>query len=257
MQNLFPASLAALFGLALGSFATLLIWRFHYDEKGIVTGRSRCTKCGKTLGFWNLIPLFSWIFQRGRCAFCRAKISVYYPLTELLFSITFFIFVQKFYSNSGAWFLFASLFFILLLFVSDVRFLEVDKRISFPALLIAFAWAFFRDLPVAEFLLGGVIGFLFYALQYFISRKKWVGAGDMELGALMGLLLGWQMLLPALFAAYILGLLTCLPFLLFGKMNRKTKVPLGAFLLPITLLFLYTENNPFEFLSSFFSLLSF
>ncbi|MCF7905624.1 prepilin peptidase [Candidatus Gracilibacteria bacterium] len=254
MHNILPSLVALLGGACLGSFATLLVWRLHHDQKGILSGRSRCTKCGKTLGVRHLIPLVSWVFQRGKCSFCHTSISIFYPLTELLFAVTAFLFVQKFYSTSGSIFLFLSVFCALLLFVYDIRFQEVDRRISLPAVGIALAWSFTRESVFLDFLLGGGIGFAFYALQYFFSRGTWVGAGDMELGAFMGLLLGIDLLFPALFLSYVLGLFVCLPFLFWGKLGRKSKVPLGAFLLPITLLFLYDRGSTWEAISSFLGL---
>jgi len=187
----------------------------------------------------QLVPIFSWLFQKGKCAFCKGKISIYYPLTELVFIVAFFLFAFKFNGTVAFFPIMAIVFFSLVLFIYDTKFYEVDRRISIPAIFIALAWAFFREIPFLEFLIGGAAGFVFYALQYYISKGKWVGAGDMELGLFMGLVLGWKLLMPALFFAYILGILVAVPLLLSGKAHRKTALPMGAFLIPALLVFLY------------------
>jgi prepilin signal peptidase PulO-like enzyme (type II secretory pathway) len=142
-----------------------------------------------------------------------------------------------------------SVFFLLILFVYDVRFMEVDRRISWPAIGLALIWSFFRDISFHEFFLGGGIGFLFYFVQYFYSKNKshpWVGSGDMELGLLCGLLLGWKYVLIMLLGAYILGILIAIPLLMIGRVHRKTPLPMGAFLIPATLAFLYAGEYIFD-----------
>ncbi len=235
--------LSTIIGLCLGSFTTLLIWRLHNDEKGILLGRSRCVHCKKTLKFWNLIPLASYVMQAGKCSFCGKKISSLYPLTEITFGVTFLIFASKFYDHPYFLIIMLMVFFTLVLFFYDVLFMEVDQRICWPAIIVAFLFAFLQEQNVLYYLLGGAIGFLFYAIQYYISEKKWVGSGDMELGLFLGLLLGWQYTIGALIVAYILGMFVAIPLLLSKKVNAKTAVPMGAFLMPATLIFLYAGDK--------------
>ncbi len=217
----------------------MLIWRLYYDEKGICFGRSKCPKCNTTLKPRNLVPVFSWIFQRGKCAFCAAHISFFYPIVELVFAFVFFFFAQKFLGTADFWPFIIAIFFALILFFYDVRFMVVDRRISWPAIAFAVGFSFFRDVPFTEFFIGGAIGFAFYEFQYRVSGGKWVGAGDSELGAFLGFLLGWKFLLLALFIANILGVLFALPLVIMRCANGKTALPMGAFLIPALLMFLY------------------
>ena len=223
----------------LGSFASLLIRRLHFEEKGILWGRSKCPNCQKPLQAKNLVPILSWIFQKGKCHACGKKISVRYPLIEIVFILTFFCFAQKFYGNSHFFPLTGIVFFTLVLFFYDLWFLEVDNRIVFPAIFFVGIWAFFREIPVQDFFIGALAGFLFYGIQYTISRGKWVGFGDLWLGLYMGLVLGWKYLFLALILAYIAGTIAAIYLLAFKKYTRKSAVPMGAFLLPATLVFLY------------------
>ncbi len=240
-------------GALLGSFTTMLVWRLHNDESGIWTGRSKCPKCKKTLSAFELIPVLSWIFQKGKCKNCEKKISIFYPLVEISFLITGVIFVHFFYSE--IWWNTALnlllVFFALILWVYDTKFSEVDRRISWPAILLAFVLAFVNgNIPSA--LIGGLIGFCFYAFQYFISKGKWVGSGDMELGLFIGLALGWEKMLGALFIAYILGSLVAIPLLITNKKNIKSSLPMGAFLLPAFLIMLHSGGQIVEWYFDFF-----
>jgi prepilin signal peptidase PulO-like enzyme (type II secretory pathway) len=243
MSSAFGIGLTTIVGALLGSFTTMLVWRLHHDQKRIFWGRSKCPLCKRKLGPLQLIPLVSWLIQGGKCAFCKGEIPKFYPLTEFVFVTMFFLFSYTFYGTVDFFPVMAIVFFALVLFVYDAKFFEVDRRISIPAILIALVWGFFREIPFPELILGGAIGYLFYAIQYWVSRGKWVGAGDCELGVFMGLVLGWQLLLPALFVAYILGLLVAIPLLISGKAGRKTPLPMGAFLMPAMLLFLLVGNE--------------
>ncbi len=246
IPDVYVITLSTLAGALLGSFTTMLVWRLHHDQKRIFWGRSKCPLCRKKLGPLQLIPLVSWVIQGGKCAFCKAKISKFYPLTELVFTALFFLFSYKFCGTVDFFPVMAVLFFALVLFIYDAKFYEVDRRISFPAILIVLVWAFFREIPFPDLLIGGAIGYAFYALQYWISRGKWVGAGDAELGVFMGLVLGWQLLIPALFVAYLIGLLVAIPLFISGKANGKTALPMGAFLMPALLLFLHSGQDIFS-----------
>ncbi len=243
MEKIIILTLITILGALLGSFTTMLIHRLHFDETGILTGRSQCPNCKKVLRFWNLIPIFSWLFQRGKCQYCHKNIAVYYPLTEITFATMFLVFGIHFYSVAELFPLLGIVFITLIFFFYDVRFMEVDDRIAYPAILFIMIYAFFREDPWVTFWIGGIAGFAFYAFQYFVSRGKWVGAGDMRLGAFMGLCLGWKVFFLALFFAYILGLLFAIPLLLMQRVNKKTALPMGAFLMPSLLYFLYSGET--------------
>lgn len=238
----FPLLTLTLLGMLFGSFSSLLIHRLHNDESGIWGGRSRCPKCKKILKIRHLIPIFSWIFQKGKCGFCQAKIPAIYPALEITFGLTFFLFVQKFYTSGMIFPLLFVCFFALVFFFYDLWHFEVDQRLTIPAIVGVLIWSFFRELPVSTYLIGGGIGFFFYAIQYWVSKGKWVGDGDQQLGLFLGLILGWKLTLGALFLSYILGSLIAIPLLIWKKADGNTPLPMGAFLMPALLIFLYTEN---------------
>ncbi len=231
-------------GALLGSFTTMLVWRLHNDETGIWTGRSKCPNCKKTLTAFELIPVFSWLFQQGKCKSCGEKISSFYPLVEIVFIISGTIFIQLFYSET--WWNIALklilIFFALILWVYDTRFYEVDRRISWPAILFAFVFVFIEG-GIQSALIGGFIGFSIFAIQYFYSKGKWVGAGDMELGLFLGIILGWEKTIGALFLAYILGSIVAIPLLIQKKKTMKSFLPMGAFLIPAFLIMFHSGDK--------------
>lgn len=110
-------------GLVLGSFSSAVAHRMHTKESWIRSqgrwARSACPHCQKTLRYWNLIPLFSWLFQRGRCAYCSARISEFYPIIELVSGV---LAVLLFYTLGLGWLLLCSLIILpfILAFCSGV-----------------------------------------------------------------------------------------------------------------------------------------
>lgn len=234
--------IVGLFFLCLGSFATMLIHRLHFDEPIWKDQRSHCPHCKKKLSWKELFPLFSWLFQRGKCKKCGKKISPIYPLMEASFALLGGIFAFVFFGQPIVWPVLGVLFGALCLFWYDVRFMEVDRRISWPVILFVLLWIFCgqyigweRALSWKAYMLGGGLGMGFYAIQYFLSRGRWVGFGDLELGLFMGMVLGWKAMLLGMFLAYIGGTLIATPLLIWGHAGRKTALPMGAFLIPAML----------------------
>lgn len=238
-------ALVSLFFLCLGSFASMLIHRLHFEEPFLKKQRSFCPKCKHNLAAKDLVPVFSWLLQGGKCRYCKKAISPVYPLIELSFAVLAAVFTFVFYGQPQLVPLLIVLFGVLCLFWYDARFMEVDRRISVPIIAFLLFWIFAgpyfgleRELVANSYLIGAAVGWGFYALQYFVSKGTWVGFGDLELGLIMGLALGWQNLLLALFLAYIIGSLIAIPLLILQKAGRKTALPMGAFLVPALLLML-------------------
>ncbi len=241
MNNFFTVY-AILIGLIAGSFFGMLIPRLHHNEKGIVFGRSHCPKCKHALGAWNLIPILSFIMQKGRCAFCHKKISALYPLIELSTALCFGALYMKF-QQWDIWLLWAVLFgFLILIFFYDLRYQEIHDAFMLPAILFALIAAFYLKNFENAFI-GGLLGSVFFGLQWWISKGKWVGSGDIRIGAFMGLMLGWQNTLAALFLSYILGTIISLYLLATRKATGKSMIPLGPFLaMGTSAVFFYGEG---------------
>src|SRR3989339_522299 len=246
-------------GLAIGSFLNCLIWRLH-EEKTIL-GRSMCTKCKKIIAWYDNIPLLSFIILRGKCRHCGAKISWQYPVVEFFTAVLFvmamvvnlkFVFFN-FYSilNFETSQFLTSYFFLLtlkswfiisvmtIIFIYDLKWYLILDIVTLPACAIIFALNFATGQNWQNLLISGIIGASFFLIQFVVSRGKWIGGGDIRLGLLMGLTLGWPMVLVAIFLAYIIGSIVGIFLLLTKKKSLGSQIPLGIFLAPATIIVLF------------------
>lgn len=234
-MTLWNALLAFILGLILGSFLSMLMPRLHHGEKGIFTGRSHCAVCKKTLRATDLIPLFSYLWLRGRCHACKERISFWYPVTELVSGLLF----AALYMQVQNWEVFAWLaphFFVLLfIFFYDLRYKEIHDAIMLPAVAFAFLANFWIG-DVQSGLIGAAVGMSFFGLQWLISKGRWIGSGDIRIGAFMGFMLGWPMTLLGIMAGYVVGSVVSIVLLITKNATGKTAVPLGPFLVLGTVL---------------------
>ena len=230
-----------IFGLILGSFLNVVIWRMHAGES-FLTGRSHCPKCRHILGPFELIPVLSFLIQKGKCRHCGKPISWQYPLVELSTAILFLLAylpfdlrftTYTFFLLARTWFIIATL---IVVFVYDLRYYLIPDKIIYPAATVVLitmpliyggeiSWAGLLDPLIASVLGGG-----FFLLQYIISKGKWIGGGDIKMGALMGLILGIGGLGVALFFAYVVGAVVGLILVASRKKTMKSQVPFGTFL---------------------------
>jgi len=239
--------LVALFflGLFFGSFANVVSLRINSGKKGIFLGNSVCPKCNHKLKFFELIPVFSFLFLGGKCRKCKTKISWQYPAVEIFFGLLFlsvgffstpiFVTPENFYFF--LWRLLI-LFFLGILVISDLRFFEIPDQISLPLIFILLIFSivstFFYNITGIPKILDGLLGTLivvgFFLFLIVISKGRWLGGGDLRLGAILGLSLGAKISFLCLFLSYFLGTIVMIPFLLFGKKSRNSMVPFGPFL---------------------------
>lgn len=216
-------------GLILGSFLSVLIERLHSGEGGILTGRSHCANCKHKLSAGNLIPLLSYLIQKGRCEFCKKKISIFYPALELSAAILFLLLFSV-SPNLTFFILKASLFLVLIfIFFYDLRYKEIHDAVMIPAIIWAFILSFFFANPT-ESIYGGILGAAFFSLQWLASRGKWVGSGDIRIGAFMGLMLGLKLCAAALIFSYIMGSTVGIFMMVMKKVKPGTQIPFGPFL---------------------------
>ena len=264
-------------GLCLGSFINALVWRVHQqslpknkrkgsdEELSLGKGRSMCPHCGHTLHAADLIPLFSWLAQRGKCRYCKSAISWQYPVVEALTAVLFvFSYIVWPLDVSGweiltfsAWLV--ALTGLIALFVYDARWMLLPNRIIFPLYGVAVVYVLSRTLELqsARILLDAVLGVIvgggFFYLLFRISNGKWIGGGDVKLGFLLGALVGsgFQALL-VLFLASVLGTLYILPKLVRGESTRNSKIPFGPFLIAAAIVTVFFGQSLVDwYISSF------
>ncbi len=235
-----------LFGLIIGSFLNCLIWRLHTGES--ILGRSYCPKCKAKIAWYDNIPLLSFVLLRGRCRACRRRISLQYPAVELaaglLFALSFYAQYQFNVQCQGHdiillarnWFIIAVM---IVIFVYDLRWYLILDVITLPAAAVVFGLNLLLGFSWQNLLFSGIIGAGFFLAQFVLSRGRWIGGGDIRLGLLMGLALGWPKIIWAIVLAYFLGSIISLGLLLSGKKQWSSRIPLGTFLAPATLIILF------------------
>ena len=245
-------------GLCGGSFVNALVWRLHEQAKAknyklsknskqlsILKGHSMCPNCRHQLAALDLVPVFSWLWLKGKCRYCHKPISAQYPVVELL-TATLFLLSYVFWPGSFSA-LGTSLFIFWLIFLTglvalavyDLKWYLLPDRLIYPLLLVSLVQAVvlvcYASSPAHQltslllsFIVGGGI---FYAI-FQVSAGKWIGGGDVKLGALLGLILASpSLMLLTIFIASLLGTLLALPMMAVGKFKRTTKVPFGPFLI--------------------------
>ena len=223
-------ALVFIFGLIVGSFLNVVIYR-TYKGVGFIRGRSYCPCCKHHLETIDLIPVVSFLLLRGRCRWCGKPISRQYPLVELATGGSF-LGLFTVYGPSPE-FLVSMLYaaVLIVVFVQDLRYFVILDRISVPALIAACVLSpLVFKVSLTDMAIGIGVGGGFFLLQYALSRGKWIGGGDIRLGALMGAMLGWELALIALSLAYAAGALTALALVALRKKSWGSHLPLGTFL---------------------------
>lgn len=192
-------------GAIVGSYLNVLILRYNTGRSS--GGRSRCMSCLKTLEWYELVPIFSYVFQRGRCRMCTSKVSIQYPLVEFASAALFLlIFLQEPpILEMLALFLIATLF--LFVVVYDLKHLIIPQGPMYGLIVLSFASLFIVWNPLAfslptlgDFLMGPIL-FSFFAALYMLSSGRAVGFGDAKLS----LAIGWFLGFPGGISAFILS----------------------------------------------------
>lgn len=235
---------AVIGGLIAGSFINAWVYRMEKGES-VVWGRSKCPDCGKILGALELIPVISYLALRGRCHGCGKNISRHYPAIEASLAAIFLIVAWKHLNgvtqdicgtlsvNIGVVMVlrdYVFAMFLATLFIFDFKHKLVPDAVVLPAAAIALVWNLILGTSVLNLLLAAAIGAGFFFLQYLVSGGRWIGEGDIRIGAMMGVMLGWPNIIPAIFISYLLGAGVSILLLGAKKASMKTAVPFGTFL---------------------------
>lgn len=221
--------LVFLLGLAVGSFSNCLIYRLE-KNKSFLQGRSFCPLCHHKLSWPDLIPVFSFLFLKGKCRYCHKNIPWQYPLVEMF---TALIFLLIFNFQLPIFYFIIAPFFIVI-FVYDLKHYLIPDKIIYPAIIIAAVFNF----QVIN-LLSALVAAAFFSAIVLLSRGRWMGIGDIKLGFLMGLLLGFPNILVSLFLAFTIGATIGIGLIIFGKKTLKSEVPFGPFLVGGTFIALF------------------
>ena len=222
-------------GAMVGSFLNVCIYRIP-QERSVLKPGSACPKCGDPIRFYDNIPVLGYFFLKGKCRSCHQKISLQYPLVELISTfVTIFIYVSYGFSFQA----FVYIIFVYLLIV--VTFIDLQQMII-PDILVllliltgitnlfnngnAIEW---KEPIVGLFLYGGFL-YLIGEAGKLILNKDAMGLGDVKLGAAVGLFLGWKMSLVSLFLAFVSGSVIGISGMAMGSITRGQQIPFGPYI---------------------------
>ncbi len=250
-----------IFGLIIGSFLNVVIYRLENGDK-IINDRSRCLSCKHTLNWFDLIPILSFIFLKGKCRYCNNKISWQYPLVEIgtgiLFVIVFSISAQG--GPALGWQYFHLLFWfyitavLIVIFAYDLKHYIIPDKVIYPAIIITTIFRLFSEFIVnnniqysifnisaqsgpalgwqfSNFIFAAFIASFFFYSIIVLTKGKGMGGGDVKLAFLMGLLLGWPVILLSIFLSFIFGSIIGIYLILLGKKKMGSMIPFGPFLI--------------------------
>jgi leader peptidase (prepilin peptidase)/N-methyltransferase len=257
---------AFVLGAVIGSFINVLILRIPKDES-VILGASHCPTCLTPLKPWHNIPILSWVFLRGKCSFCKTKISAQYPIIEFVSGIIFLTLASKYALALPTLFIGLSFLMLLALSIIDFKYKMIPDSLNLLAIFFAIlgAWnidGLLTNLQNALLFAGGFT-LLRFALSYYLTssiyraglktKTSWnrhydrtpfieaMGEGDIMVAATMGALLGIKLTLVAIFLSALLALPVML--LLRNKSAEEQRVPFVPFLALATLI-VYIYDSP-------------
>lgn len=239
-------------GLVFGSFYNVVAIRL-LNEESIVYPPSHCPQCKQRLKACDLIPLFSYLFLRGKCRYCKGSISPLYPLGEMLTAASFYLVYREVQLN---WELLVAFIFVsvlILAVLTDLRKQLILDVITLPALaLLLILRLFIGERSFWFYLAGGLLGFLLLLALAAIS-KGGMGGGDIKLYAVVGVALGPLLTLQSLILASFLGTIVGGLLMLAGFVKRRQPIPFAPFIfLGALIAYLYGQQLWEWYLHHFF-----
>ncbi len=259
-----------IFGLIIGSFLNCVIYRLArpnfslWKNLGGLKGRSYCPHCKNRLIWLDLIPIFSFLFLKGKCRYCHKKISIQYPIVEILTGLIFLlifnhsagrfalvlgqnaqIFEHFGFSVLNLLFLFYISSVLIIIFIYDLKYYLIPDKVLFPTIAIALLYRLFYFSLIWDYLLAVLIASGFFLFIFLISKGRWMGFGDVKLAILLGLFLGFPNILVGLFLSFFFGAIIGLALIILnlpaqaGKIGLKSEIPFAPFLITGTFIAMF------------------
>jgi leader peptidase (prepilin peptidase) / N-methyltransferase len=254
--SLAPTIAALVFGLLIGSFLNVVIYRIpkmmqresdnyvanelgkelpHTDRFNLMVPRSACPHCGHQITALENIPVISWLVLRGKCSQCKAPISARYPSIELLTGLLSAVMVWTF--GSG-WMGLATLVFVWLLVA--MTFIDYDTQLLPDDLTYPLLWLGLllnldgTFVPLRDAVIGAAAGYLALWSVYWLFKlatgKEGMGYGDFKLLAALGAWLGWKMLPTIILLSSVVGAIVGISLIAFARRGRDKPIPFGPYL---------------------------
>ena len=257
-----------LIGLSIGSFVNVVIYR-TWNQLSPLKGRSFCDHCKRQLSWHENIPVFSFLFLRGKCKTCHKKIDWTYPAVELLTGLLFLwwatlgfaFFKLSLYPlqliQPGFWLIVGVL--LLIVFMADLIHGIIPDFASLALTILTISYRVYlvtqgamqpSDLLISIFVATG--GFLLFLTLHLATKGRGMGFGDVKFAFPMGLLLGFPRGIVGYFASFMVGGILGVFLLLFGKKRFGQTIPFGPFLVIGTLISLTYGQQIWQWYMGFF-----
>ncbi len=238
-ENIMIGIMVFIFGTLIGSFLNVVIYRIPKGES-IAFPASKCQSCQTPLKWYHNVPIFSWLFLRGKCGFCKEAISIQYPIIEFLTALIFVILYLKLGLVWYLPFVAASFTALLALVMIDFKYMAVPDNVNFAALLFALVQPNFLDAMMYGAIAAGGL-YLIGLFSSFIARREAMGGADVIVAGTMGALLGFPNFFMALFLS---ALLAMIPAMIW----RDKGVPFVPFLALATFIVYLYDTQSLELL---------
>ena len=251
----FTLVFAGIFGLIFGSFLNVCIYRIP-QNKSIIWPRSFCPKCGKTIAWYDNIPVISFLILGGKGRCCKEPISWQYPAVELIAALLTVAFVWRWGITAWTFIGLAVIYSFIISSVIDLQLMIIPDRFSVGLMVFGLAVSFLNPNfdgtawhRFLQSLLGAGVGFFgtlaVALLGWWMFKKEAMGGGDVKLMGGIGALIGWQGIITTMIFASVLGLVYSVFLMIFKGKKRSDAIPFGPFLSMGALINLFYLVTPY------------
>lgn len=252
-------SFAFLYGLIIGSFLNVVIYRFHTGKS--LNGSSHCLSCARPLRPYELLPLISYLALRGRCLGCGSHITPRYFLVEAATGLLFLLAALTASSLMELVYLVVMLSLLIVIVVYDIQHFIIPDSLTVAATLVTFlyfGWQWWNETALTSLAItagAAVVGSGFFFLLWFVSKGRWLGFGDVKLAFPLGLMVGAPLVFSMIVYSFWIGALISLALVGLSKLERgqvrfrsslgnltiKSVVPFAPFLIAGCLVTYFTK----------------
>jgi len=226
--------IAFIVGTVIGSFLNVCIYRIP-EGKSVVYPSSSCPKCNEKIGWYDNIPIISYILLKGKCRNCGEKISIQYPVVELLTGLVTLSIFAKYGLSFNTFYFLILVYALIVVSIIDIKTMLVSIKLCYFVMIIGILLSpFVSVVSFKDSILGASFGagvILFIIETYYIfTGKEGMGYGDANIMAMVGAFLGWQKVFLVIFLASFIGAIVGLFLIILKGKDTKFAIPFGPFL---------------------------